>query len=111
MSEVDELRTEIRSLKVGIGEIRQDIKTIGEALKELIRIDGDQKRQDDAIRRIGHEVERNSARIDGIDKRMRDVEIATNTNTTKVSGSERLWWLLGMLATGIFTAVATGALH
>jgi len=103
MSEVDELRTEIRSLKVGIGEIRQDIKSIVEALKELIRIDGDQKRQDDAIARIGHQV-------DDQERRLRDVEIATNTNTTKMSGSERLWWLLGMIAVGVVTAVAAAAI-
>ena len=111
MSEVDELRTEIRGLKAGLGEIRQDIKMIGEALKELIRIDGDQKRQDDSIRRVALEVNRNSARIDAMDERMRSVELATNTNTTKTGGAERLWWLLGMVAVGIAVAVATGGVH
>ena len=111
MTEVDELRGEIRGLRAGIGEIRQDIKSIGQALTELIRIDGDQKRQDDAIHRIGLEVERNSKRIELMDERMRSVEMATNTNTTKAGGSERLWWLIGMLAVGILTAVATGAIR
>ena len=66
MTEVDELRAEIRGLRAGIGEIRQDIKSIGQALTELIRIDGDQKRQDDAIHRIGLEGA-NSKRIELMD--------------------------------------------
>lgn len=61
---LESLRGEVRA---GLGELRGDVKELTAALRELVRIDGETKRQNDALRRIG-------VQTDDHEKRLRVVE-------------------------------------
>ncbi len=64
-------------------DVNSKLDGIGQALQELIRLDGDIKRQQDAIVRIGRQV-------DSHETRMRDLEKGSALNSRSVGRFDRL---------------------
>jgi len=58
--ELDDFKRDVSNQFAGV---RSDIKELTSALRDLIRLDGDIKRQSDAVGRIGREVEDHEDRI------------------------------------------------
>lgn len=65
MSELQQLRSEFSQRFTGIEEKLDDMRT---AVEQLIRVDGELKRHQDALSRIGGQVDR-------VDERVRDIEV------------------------------------
>lgn len=92
-SEVDQLRTHLNhlqhSMSEGLNGVRTDLKELAKAMRELIRMDGDLKRQNDLIMRIGKQV-------DDLEKRTRVLEISVPVNA---KGIEHSAWANNLLFT------------
>jgi len=80
--------TEIEQLKKDFSNqfsgVRSDIKELTKALHDLIRLDGDIKRQSDAVGRIGREVEDH-------EKRIRVLEVAAPGTKKSVGFMDKLF--------------------
>lgn len=74
MSEIEVVEQKIEHLRVDFSRqfadvredltgMRTDVKEIGKALTELIRLDGETKRQNDALKRIGRQVDDHETRL------------------------------------------------
>jgi len=72
--------------KERFNEIRSDIKELTLALRELIRLDGDIKRLNEVVERIGDQVKTNSQDI-GL------LKIATARSSVTVGVHERWFWV------------------
>ena len=75
-----QLRTEFQAEFRGV---RGDLKEQTKALQELVRLDGDISRLDDAMHRIGHEAKDH-------EKRIRELEMNTHTNSRTREWFERI---------------------
>lgn len=100
MSEdADHVRTELRTFKAEVNTkldtVSSEIKELTRALRELIRLDGDIRRQNDALARIGRQV-------DDHEVRLRRVEIEDSKQGARIGYSERWIW---MAATGVSSGV------
>jgi len=62
---IERLREDVANQFSGI---RADIKDLTQSLRELIRIDGDMKRQNDALTRIGSQVDDHEERLRAVEK-------------------------------------------
>jgi len=104
MAEADELKSDMESFKKSVNDqlegVKQELRELTNALRELIRIDGDIKRVQDAMSRIGHQV-------DDHETRLRNVESDGAVNTTRLSTAERAFWLAIMFALGILQYTIT----
>jgi hypothetical protein len=94
MAEVDNLKQDLNALKVSVNEqfdgVRNDLKELTSALRDLIRLDGDIKRVQDAVHRIG-------TQVDDHETRLRGVETVGSVNHSRTSAAEKLIYL-GLLA-------------
>lgn len=67
--------------------VRQDIKELTAAFRELIRMDGDLKRINDAMARIG-------SQVDDHEQRLRFVENGHAGDRVRIGNAERVAWAL-----------------
>lgn len=89
--------------------VRSDIKELTQALRELIRLDGDIKRQNDALARIGRQVDSHDERLHEIETvRLPLIETAHAGAKVTVGHSDRMYWLLVTAGASIFTGVVVG---
>jgi hypothetical protein len=88
---MSEIKQEIQQLKSNIDEkldgVRSDIKELTKAFRDLVRLDGDIKRVDIVVDRIGRQV-------DDQEKRLRAVETSGAINGNRISSGERIRWLI-----------------
>lgn len=104
MTDVAELRSDVQRFKKDVsdqfGAIRADLKDLVQAMRELVRIDGDIKRVNDVVDRVGHEVDDHELRI-------RKIEQLVLLNESRVAGITRIhaaaFAIISSLATGVIT--------
>lgn len=104
MADADDLKTDMESFKKSINGqlegVKQELRELTNALRELIRIDGDIKRVQDAMSRIGRQVDDHEIRV-------RKVENSGSVNATRLSSAERVIWLAIMFAVGVIQYAVT----
>lgn len=100
---VDALKKELDELKGDVTDqlkgVRSDLKDLTMALRELIRLDGDMKRQNDLLIRVAKQV-------DGLEIRVRTLEVNGSVNSTRIGFSERGMWLIFGGGLSVLTGVA-----
>ena len=69
MSDIDLVEQKVDTLTATVFGLRDEVKELTKALRELIRIDGDIKRLSEAIGRIGGESEDHEARLRVLESR------------------------------------------
>lgn len=97
MSELESFKSDVSRQFDGV---RNDLKELTKAMRELIRLEGDIKRTSDALIRIGRQV-------DDHDERIRALETSDASERVRVSHSERFIWLIISLGTGFIGSVLT----
>ena len=90
--------------------MRAELKEITHALRDLIRLDGDLKRQNDAILRIGKQVDGHEVRLHEIETvRLPTIEITGATGrarlTTETKHHDRLLILIVSGAASVLTGL------
>ncbi len=105
-SKIEALRGNFTNQFIGM---RTDIKELTQALRELIRLDGDLKRQNDAIGRIGRQVDGHDERLHEIEAvRLPSIEAARAETKVSVGHSNRMYWLLVTAGASVFTGAIVG---
>ena len=98
MADVDEIKRDLESFKKSIGGrldgVQSELRELTKALRELIRIDGDIKRVQDAMARIGRQV-------DDHEERLRTVEVNGAGTGARLGHAERIIWLVVLFASGV----------
>lgn len=104
MADVDELKRNLDALRENVNEqfsgVREDIKELTAAFRELIRMDGDLKRVNDAMSRIGKQV-------DDHEERLRRMENGQAADSVRVGTSERMFWIIVTGVVGVVTFFLT----
>jgi septal ring factor EnvC (AmiA/AmiB activator) len=85
------------------GEVRKELKELTQALRDLIRLDGDIRRLQDAVSRIGRS-------CDDHELRLRVLEEAKTATTVRTGYLDRRQWLVTTTAAVLFSGTATGLL-
>ena len=105
-TKIEALRSNVSGQLTGV---RSDIKELTQALRELIRLDGDLKRQNDALGRIGRQVDNHDARLHEIESvRLPALETARAATSVSVGHSNRMYWLLVTAGASVFTGAIVG---
>ena len=107
--EIQEIERKVEALRSEVGAqfagVRSDLKEVSQALRDLIRLDGDLKRQNDALLRIGKQVDEHEIRLYKLETvRLPALEIAgaTGQAVAKTEAKHHNW-----LLTFIFSAAAS----
>lgn len=103
MAQIEQMQQDLTEFKADVrGQfdgVRADLRELTQALRELIRLDGDIRRIDDKVIRIG-------AEVDDHENRLREMEKSDAAQTRSVGLFD---WLLrhalGILVGGAITAV------
>lgn len=111
-----ELRDVERKLEVFRAEaseqfagVRDEIKELALALRELIRLDGDLKRQNDALLRIGRQVDGHDVRLHEIETvRLPRIELAGATSHANLKTESKHHDRLLVLIAGGLSSLLTG---
>lgn len=104
MADVDALKSDLERLRSSVNEqfgaVREDLRELTAAFRELIRMDGDMRRINDALARIG-------AQVDDHEKRLRLLENGHAADGVRIGGNERIVWLFVTVAAGLLTYFLT----
>lgn len=92
---VEDLRKEVSGR---FDSMQEDIKELTKALRDLIRIDGDIRRLQDSVGRIGRETEDH-------EKRVRLLEGSGVATQSDIKHADRQSWLLITAAASLLTAL------
>lgn len=95
---LEEMRDDVRTQ---FAEVRDDLKELTKALRELIRLDGDIRRLQDACGRIGRESEDH-------EKRLRALEQTRGADAMTVKHLDRTQWLQITTVVSIIASVIAG---
>ena len=90
---LEDFRTEVREQFNRVGD---ELKELTQALRDLIRIDGDIRRLREAIKRIG-------GQVDDHEKRLRSAERAGTASHTETKQHDRLLWLIVVASSNVLT--------
>jgi hypothetical protein len=104
---VEELRSEVGRQ---LGGVREELKELTKALRDLIRLDGDMKRTNDALIRIGKQVDGHETRLHTMETiRLPAIELAgaTGQAVLKTEAKHHNWMLTLLIggAASIFTGL------
>lgn len=97
---LEDFRAEVR---LQFDRVGGELKELTQALRDLIRIDGD-------IRRLGEVTKRIGGQVDEHEKRLRVVEIAGTANHSETKQHDRLLWLIVVAASNLLTGLIVYAL-
>ncbi len=87
-----------RAVNGQLSGVRNDIKELTKALRDLIRIDGEIKNIVTLVSRIGSEVDDHEGRV-------RVLEKSNVVNSIKIGTGERVYWMLGMVFFNVLTGI------
>lgn len=105
-NKVENLRRDVSQHLAGV---RNDIKDLTAALRELIRLDGEMKRQNDAVARIGRQVDKQEERLHEIETvRLPALEVGGVKTGVVTESNDRFNWKLISVALTTFAAVVGG---
>lgn len=91
--------------------LQSEIRELTSALREQVRIDGEIKRVNDALARMGKQIDKLEARGDDADQRLRNVEQSGAARQSEVRYLDRLTWLPYTVAGSILTGVIVWSLR
>lgn len=104
MADVDALKGDLDGLRTSVNAqlegMRKDIKDLTSAFRDLVRIDGDIQRTNDALVRIGRQV-------DDHEERLRSVENSQAADQVRIGSSERMFWVVFSAVVGVATFLLT----
>lgn len=91
------------------GGVRKELKELTQALRDLIRLDGDLKRQNDAIVRIGRQVDDHENQLRDIQQvRLPAIEIGGTRTQLNADTSTRFFWIVITAAASVCSSVIAG---
>jgi len=100
-AEFKALDTKIGDLRGDVGDIKKDLRGLTQALRDLIRLDGDIKSLRETVARIGKQIDDNELR-------MRALEQTSIENATRLTSSAKrailIWSMVSAIASGIVVA-------
>lgn len=105
-NKVETLRRDVSQHLAGV---RNDIKDLTAALREMIRLDGEIKRQNDAVGRIGRQVDKQEERLHEIETvRLPALEVGGVKTGVVTESNDRFNWKLISVALTTLGAVVGG---
>lgn len=90
--------------------LQSEIRELTSALREQVRIDGEIKRVNDALARMGKQLDKLEERGEEIDVRLRNVEQSGAANKTEVRHLDRLAWLPITIAGSVLAGLLVWAI-
>lgn len=103
---LEHLREELHR---GLEGMRAKLEEMSKELRDVIRLDGDLKRHDDAIKRIGRQVDDHEERIKHIEVvRLPSIETKGAVTGQVAASSDRFMIILVSAAASLLSAVASG---
>lgn len=90
--------------------LQAEIRELTTALREQVRIDGEIKRVNDALARMGRQLDKLEGNNEALEERVRQVEQSGVAHKTEVRHLDRLAWLPITLASSVLTGVIVWAL-
>ena len=89
--------------------VHGDLKELTQALREMIRLDGDLKRQNDALVRVGRQVDAHEERLHDIEvNRLPQIEGRNTETQTTAKQNSRFVWLLITAGASVFSGGLVG---
>lgn len=88
--------------------LQTEIRELTSALREQVRIDGEIKRVNDALARMGKQLDKLEERGEDADERLRNVEQSGAAHRTEVRHLDRLTWLPYTLVGSVLSGALVG---
>lgn len=85
--------------------LQAEIRELTNALREQVRIDGEIKRVNDALSRMGKQIDKQEERGGEVEARLRNVEQSAVSHKTEVRHLDRLAWLPITAAVSVITGL------